>query len=186
MTSMCTFFGFISFVINIMKQPIVTPPPTPPPTALTAPPVAISACGTCPSSSWGMLPATLCTGFYHCEFGKPTQYVKCAPGTLYDADIKGCDWDYRVTCTCGVAPPTPVIITGPVPAPGSPTPPVTPITNPPTPPTASTGGIWYPDWERTNTCQNDGLQPGWMASQYFSSSQSRCCSQWFWWDDACN
>ena len=42
---------------------------------------------------------------------------------------------------------------------------------------------WYPDWQRTSTCANDGLQPNWMGDGYFTSSQSECCAAWFWWQD---
>jgi hypothetical protein len=51
---------------------------------------------------------------------------------------------------------------------------------------ARTGGnLWYPDWEKTNTCSNDGLQPTWMPISYFFASLENCCSAYFSWQQNC-
>jgi hypothetical protein len=46
-------------------------------------------------------------------------------------------------------------------------------------------GTWYPDWERTNTCAQDGLQPSWMSGTYLFSSRESCCSAYFSWQASC-
>ena len=93
-------------------------------------------------------------------------------------NILGCDYDYRVTCTCTSG--TPLAPSPPT----APTPSPMPLPMPPSLPSST--NPWYPDWSFTNTCQNDGNQPSWMAEQYFSSTLSECCMKWYWWDPTCD
>ncbi|KAL3775170.1 hypothetical protein HJC23_000313 [Cyclotella cryptica] len=51
--------------------------------------------------------------------------------------------------------------------------------------------VFYPDWEGSNTCVNDGKQPSWMYvsdpwnNKYFTTSQQECCDTWYFWDSRC-
>lgn len=160
---------------NVPPSGPAIPSPTPPPTSPATPPPAGSspsgpcASSTCPTASYGMVGGEDCLGFYHCSFGVKGSFVACPPMTLWQESFKGCDWDYRVQCACNGNPPT---------SPPQPT---------PNPPTSQSSGRWYPEWERSDTCQDDGEipAPGWMAYTYFSTTKSACCSEWYWWRTTC-
>jgi len=103
------------------------------------PTLAPVTCGAgCPVGSNEMFPTLDCSGFYYCVNGVPSSNIYCAAGTLYDVNIRGCNWDYTVTCQCtsGTAPTT-------LPAPGMPTPLPTSL---PTPSTSTCGTCPTSGW----------------------------------------
>jgi len=152
-----------------------TKPPTKQPTP--RPTTRISACGSCPPSGWSFVASNGCTGFYHCLEGELGPYQQCALGTMFDSNTMGCDYTALVTCNCNVDP-----------EPNPPSPPSPPGPTPkPTPwPTYVGGNQWYPDWEVTNNCINDGRSPYWMRS-YLTDTKAQCCKNNYWWREAeCN
>ncbi|KAL9182412.1 hypothetical protein ACHAXT_013064 [Thalassiosira profunda] len=157
--------------------PAPTPPsPTPPPPTPTLP----TACEQCTSGSF-LVAGDNCLGFHYCNSGSLGAYVACPAGTLYDANMMACNWEDQVACSCASGP----LLPPPPPPPTPIGPPPTPATPPPTPPPmvpVPVGtGSFYPDWERSATCANDGQQPSWMGTQYFFNTLQECCNQWFWW-----
>ncbi|KAL7479420.1 hypothetical protein ACHAW6_010842 [Cyclotella cf. meneghiniana] len=62
-----------------------------------------------------------------------------------------------------------------------------PVSSAPTKPL----NVYYPDWQGTNTCVNNGKQPSWMYvsdpwnNKYFTTSQQECCDTWYFWDLRC-
>jgi hypothetical protein len=47
------------------------------------------------------------------------------------------------------------------------------------------GYRYYPDWDNTNNCINDGNEPSWMAT-YLTTTKDQCCKNNYWWRyDAC-
>ena len=149
----------------------------PPTSQLTPPPTRrISACESCPPSGWSFVASNGCTGFYHCLDGELGSYQACALGTMFDSNTLGCDYTSHVTCNCYADP-----------KPGPPSPPSPPgPTPPPTPsPTNVGGNKWYPDWDNTNNCINDGRDPYWMRS-YLTDTKQQCCKNNYWWrEQAC-
>lgn len=81
-----------------------TSPAAPSPTTTTAPTAPTvpltELCQACPMSSWDMVGASDCSGFYHCISGSPSYFIACPQGTLWSASIKGCDYPWRTECTC--------------------------------------------------------------------------------------
>ena len=151
-----------------------TQQPTRFPTLLpTEQPTKIPPCGSwCPEKSWAMLPSEGCKGFYSCVGGvKISGITHCAAGMLFDRLIMGCNWAELVTCDCPDTEPEPQASIQ---------------TSRPTLKPTKKSEIWYPDWTVTNSCSNDGLQPGWMSGSYFSSTRSDCCRSWFWYDAFCD
>lgn len=175
--------------------PLPTPPiPTKPPTAYPTPPPGetpkptskptplptsrISYCQSCPPTGWSFVAGDACTGFYHCLDGERGFYQACPAGTMFDSNSLGCDYISLVTCMCydGIHNPHPPPPT-PKPTPAVPLPP----SPPPTPrPTTVGGNRWYPDWENTNNCINDGNEPSWMAV-YLTATKEQCCQNNYWW-----
>jgi len=143
-------------------------PPTPTPPSPTPPSPTTNGC-LLPCENGELVSAIDCTGYCQCVNGGVGGYVPCPSGTLFDYAGQLCNYAAAVTCT--------YLSGGPSPTPPTPTPPS---------PTPGGSGTWYPDWERTYSCANDGKEPSWMGSTFFSSSQSACCAQWFWWDSSCN
>ena len=136
-------------------------PPSPsPPTA---------SCGTCPPTSYAMIAAADCSGFYYCSNGVVSSIVMCPSGTIFDTSLKGCNWKSMVTCSCTT----------------SQTQANLPTPKPTTKPPAISTGIWYPDWEKANTCVDDGQQSVWMSTVYLFSTKSACCAKHFWYDASC-
>ena len=46
----------------------------------------------------GLYPhSTDCQKYYQCAHGTPYEYT-CAAGTLWNDDLKSCDWEANVTC----------------------------------------------------------------------------------------
>lgn len=181
--------------------PLPTPPiPTKPPTAYPTPPPgqtpnptskptplptsSVTSCQSCPLTGWALVSADSCSGFYHCLDGVQGYYQACPVGTLFDSKSMGCDYTSHVTCNCyGNNPPTnPPPTTPPPPNPPLPLPP----SPPPTPRPTSVGGYrYYPDWDNTNNCINDGNEPSWMAT-YLTTTKDQCCKNNYWWRyDAC-
>ena len=145
-----------------------TSKPTPVPTS------RISNCQSCPPTGWSFVSSDGCTGFYHCLDGEQGSYQACPLGTLFESNSLGCDYTSLVTCDCNG---------GPLPTP--PTPPSPPLPLPPSPPptthpTNVGGNIWYPDWEGTNNCLNDGNEPSWMQT-YTTATKEECCKNNYWW-----
>lgn len=149
-----------------------TPAPVPNPQPVTSP-------SNCPTANWDVIGSADCSGYHYCTNGVMGELILCPAGQLFQARFKGCDWDYNVDCGQSVSPPS-------NPTPTAPSPNQSPITasDPNVSPTTPTAGsIWYPDWERSNTCQNDGGQPNWMDNHvgYYHPTEKECCAQWFWW-----
>ena len=46
--------------------------------------------------------------------------------------------------------------------------------------------LFYPDWGKTNTCVNDGLEPPYMKekSEYLFSNKKDCCAAHYAWNQA--
>eukprot|EP00804_Cyclotella_cryptica_P019357 CCRYP_018959-RA/>CCRYP_018959-RA protein AED:0.00 eAED:0.00 QI:677/1/1/1/0/0/3/836/462 len=57
-------------------------------------------CNPCGSVSDGfaIVPGTGCTQYVSCQGGQAGTYQSCNAGLLFDLAIKGCNWDYQVTC----------------------------------------------------------------------------------------
>jgi len=161
--------------------PTPTPPTGPTPIGKPTTPTAPTSYGcSLPCTNGELVSAFDCSGYCQCSNGGTAGYVPCPAGTLFDYNGQLCNYAAQVTCTHLSNGPLPTP-TPPSPTPPTPTPPTGPT---PTPPTTS--GSWYPDWERTATCANDGREPSWMGVTYFFSSQADCCAAWFWWQALCN
>lgn len=162
-------------------MPAPAPAPAPSPVSPPTGPTPIGSPTTynygCPTTCTAgeLVSAIDCTGFCQCTNGAPSQYVPCGADTLFDYNAQTCNFAAQVTCT--------YLSGGPLPPPATPTTPAT--TPPPTPPTAPipTGSVYYPDWERSATCSNDGRQPNWMGAPYFFPTLQECCNAWFWWQE---
>lgn len=150
--------------------------------ATPRPTTKISVCENCPPTGWHFVSSSGCTGFFHCLEGELASYQMCPPGTMFDSNGMFCDYTSRVTCNCYVDPqPNP-----PPPPPGSPPPPgpPPPLTPLPTPRPTPVGGFpWYPDWDYTNECVNDGNDPLWI-SEYLADTKWECCKNNYWWREA--
>eukprot|EP00804_Cyclotella_cryptica_P000658 CCRYP_014683-RC/>CCRYP_014683-RC protein AED:0.43 eAED:0.43 QI:0/-1/0/1/-1/0/1/0/148 len=77
-------------------------PTTPSPTTQVAAPTSQAMCTACPATTWAMVGAADCSGFYHCINGSPSYFIACPDGTLWSEPIKGCDYPWRTECTCSV------------------------------------------------------------------------------------
>ena len=152
-----------------------TPPPTMPPSKAPSPaPTPPPPCGDyCPESGWAILPSKDCKGFYQCNGGvQSTSVTVCPLGQLFDRSIKGCAWKEQFTCDCPAedlddewqtADETQTIDQA----------------------VAAPQEVFYPDWSITNSCSNDGKQPDWMTTEYFTMTREDCCDAWFWYDEVC-
>jgi len=137
------------------------PKPSLSPVALSM--TSLSSCGECPVDYSGMIPSNECGGYHFCMNGVLSAEIKCPSGLLYDANIDGCNWNYLVSCKCSEIPNHPLSSS-----------------------TADDGfALWYPDWARTNTCQNDGQQSPWMESSHLFLTKRECCDAFFHWDVSC-
>ncbi|KAL3799917.1 hypothetical protein ACHAW5_006648 [Stephanodiscus triporus] len=175
------------------RTPTQSAPSSPPTPAPSPPPTVYPPCrDSCPLGATGNYPVTSCSGYIQCVWGMHWGTTACPAGTIFDVSLGVCNWSLTTTCQCGTGPPPPPVI--PTPPPVTPTPPPPPptspptplpVTNPPAPIQGAGGNVWYPDWERTNTCSNDGLQPTWMPVSYFFASLETCCSAYFAWQQNC-
>lgn len=61
---------------------------------------AYSQCNPCDSvpDGFAIVPGTGCTQYVSCQGGQAGTSQSCNSGLLFDVNIKGCNWDYQVTC----------------------------------------------------------------------------------------
>ena len=166
-----------------------TLPPTPRPSPLTGtfaptfdpsprPTTRITICQSCPDTDWAFVSASGCTGFYHCLNGEVGPYQPCPAGTTFDSNTMGCDYSQLVSCNCYQDPvPNPP---GPAPTPPNPSGTFSPTKKPTQWPTIVGGFPWYPDWNFSNNCLNDGQHYNWMES-YLTDTKDECCQNNYWW-----
>jgi hypothetical protein len=68
---------------------------------LTKTPSTSAQCNPCfdVSNGFAAVPFTGCKQYVSCENNQPSGYNQnCNPGLIFDENIKGCNWDYQVTC----------------------------------------------------------------------------------------
>jgi hypothetical protein len=157
-----------------MTEPAVSPTP-PTPTSLSALSLVSTSntvtstpiCSLCPTTTWALVGAADCSGFYICDEGVPTSFTSCPAGHLWDDRTIACV--EGASCACNTAYSVTLQSTG----------------TSQTSTNNDNSWPWYPDWMNGSKCTSDGKQPNWMGDGYLHSSEEECCEANFWWTHDC-